>query len=97
LNELRFEWDPAKAAANFRKHGVSFEEASTVFKSPNVLIKPDEAHSLVEDRANAIGFSDKGRLLLIVMTERQADDIIRIISARKATKREARDYARTQG
>jgi hypothetical protein len=91
LNGLRFEWDIKKAARNLRKHGVSFEEAETIFFDPSVLVQPDEAHSIVEDRANALGVSNRGRLLMVVVAERGG--VMRIISARRATRKEVRDYA----
>jgi hypothetical protein len=94
LDGLRFEWDATKAASNFRKHGVSFKEAETVFCS-KVLIKPDEKHSEFEDRASVLGISNRGRLLMVVVTER--DGVIRIISARKATRQESQDYAEIHG
>ena len=85
-----FEWDPAKAAANFRKHKVSFPEAATVFLDPGVVIEPDHVHSADELRATAIGFSALSRVLLVVHTER--GERIRLISARKATPEERRRY-----
>lgn len=85
-----FEWDPAKAAANLTKHGVSFSEAATVFLDSNILIELDPAHSADEFRAIAIGFSTRSRILLVVHTERQ--ERIRLVSARKATREERRRY-----
>jgi len=87
---LRFEWDPRKAAANLAKHGVSFEEAITVFADPLARIFDDEDHSIEEQREITIGHSTKQRLLLVCFTARGA--VIRIFSARKATKRERQDY-----
>ncbi len=87
---MNFEWDDAKAAINRRKHGVSFEEASSVFNDPNVLLFFDEQHSDSEDRYLAIGMSDKSRVLVVSHTYR--GKAIRIISARKATPSEARQY-----
>ena len=95
MNGLQFEWDSAKAARNLRKHGVSFEEARTVFGDPNVLIKPDTLHSGIEDRAHVIGMSSFARLLFVVAVERY-ENTIRIISARKPTRREAENYAEAQ-
>ena len=89
---LTFEWDEEKAKRNVRKHKVSFEEASTVFADPLSLTIPDPLHSEEEDRFVTMGMSIKGRLLVVVHTER--GDIIRIISARLATPRERRDYER---
>lgn len=92
MSDLRFDWHPAKAASNLRKHGVSFEEAKSVFADPNVLIKPDLDHSLIEDRAHAIGCSERGRLLFVVVVDMHDEEIIRIISARRPTKRETQAY-----
>jgi uncharacterized DUF497 family protein len=85
-----FEWDDAKARANVRKHAVSFEEAMTVFLDELAVPYEEGAH---RDRLVLIGESKLGRTLLIVFTERTAGGIIRIISARRATKRERRAYA----
>jgi uncharacterized protein len=82
-----FEWDPAKAAANLRTHGVSFEEAATVFQDPLAKIHSDPDHSESEDRAILVGYSTSGRLLLVAFTDRQ--DRIRLISARPTTRGEA--------
>lgn len=87
---VHFEWAVNKATANIAKHGVSFEEAATVFRDPLALIFDDEDHSDEELREIIIGHSDNNRLLLVCFTER--DDVIRVISARKATRRERRDY-----
>jgi uncharacterized DUF497 family protein len=84
--ELEFEWDEQKAALNKRKHGVTFEEAATVFGDSLAAIFDDEAHSAEEQREIIVGHSEKNRLLLVSFTER--DDRIRIISARRATKQE---------
>lgn len=86
-HELRFEWDDAKAAANLVKHGVAFEEAATAFDDPHSLTIPDVIHP---DRFVLLGYSRQLRMLVVVHSER--GDAIRIISARKATKREKRDY-----
>jgi uncharacterized DUF497 family protein len=88
----QFEWDEAKAAANVRKHGVSFEEAITVFSDLNTITILDVAHSETEDRFVDIGLSVSGRVLVVVYTERGAR--IRIISCRKATPAERRQYER---
>ena len=87
---LTFEWDPQKAKSNIEKHGVSFEEASTVFRDPLSLTINDPLHSTGEVRMVQIGISHKDRLLVVVHTER--GDNIRIISARKATKKERKIY-----
>jgi uncharacterized protein len=85
-----FTWDNRKAAANRRKHGVSFEEAQTVFSNPLAVIFDDEAHSAGEQREIIVGHSARGRLLLVCFTERTGE--IRIISARCATPKEQRGY-----
>ncbi len=87
---LEFEWDDEKAASNQKKHRVTFEEAATVFADPLAAIFDDEAHSEEEQREIIIGHSAEDRLLLVCFTERAG--AIRIISARRATKREHRDY-----
>ena len=87
---LRFEWDSKKAASNLAKHGVSFEEALTVFSDPLARIFDDEDHSSEEEREIIIGHSVKQRLLLVCFTARVTP--IRIFSARQATKGERRDY-----
>jgi len=87
---LRFEWDPAKAAENLAKHGVSFEEAATVFRDPLSATGSDPDHSLGEERFITFGVSRGGRLLVIAHTER--GDTIRIISARPVTPGERRIY-----
>ena len=87
---LSFEWDERKAKANLAKHGVSFEEAATVFGDPLSLTIPDPAHSEVEDRSIVLGQSHQRKLLVVVHTER--GDNIRIISARRASRRERRSY-----
>ena len=88
---LRFEWDDDKAAYNQRKHGVTFGEAGTAFADPLAVIFDDEEHSQYEIREILIGHSVVRRLLVVSFTER-GEDIVRIISAREATKRERRDY-----
>ena len=87
---LEFEWDEDKAASNRHKHGVTFEEAATVFADPLAAIFDDEAHSQEEQREIIIGHSAEDHLLLVSFTERAG--VIRIISARPATKKERRDY-----
>jgi uncharacterized protein len=88
---MEFEWDARKAAANLQKHGVSFEEASSVFYDWCAITIRDEEHSDEEVRLKTIGVSSKLRVLLVVQTE-LIDGVIRIISARKAGKRERTDY-----
>lgn len=87
---LNFEWDEQKARANLKKHNVSFTEATTVFNDPFCISLEDEAHSTIEFRFLAIGYSAVQRLLLVVHAERGNN--IRIISARLATKNERRLY-----
>ncbi len=84
------EWDPVKARTNLKKHGVSFEEASTVFDDPLFITFLDVEHSLDEERYITLGLSQRKRLLLVAHAEREG--AIRIISARKATKNERRFY-----
>ena len=86
---MQFEWDRGKAAANRRKHGVSFEEATEVFADPNAAILADPDHSVLEHREIIVG-RWQNQLLVISFTERQ--DIIRIISARRATPRERKRH-----
>jgi uncharacterized DUF497 family protein len=85
-----FEWDYAKAESNLKKHGVSFDEAVTVFADPLSLKMPDPAHSADEERFLVLGVSTKNRLLVVAYAERPPRT--RIISAREATRREHHDY-----
>lgn len=85
-----FEWDPTKAAANVAKHGVSFEEASTVFADPLSSVVADADHSLREERLVIFGVSDRGRVLAVMFTERGPR--VRVISAREATRPERGAY-----
>ena len=87
---MEFEWDPEKAAANVRRRRVSFNEAATVLEDPLSTTFPDEAHSEGEIRFVTVGVSQRGRLLVVAHTER--NDTIRIISARRATRREREFY-----
>ena len=87
---LEFEWDKDKASSNQKKHRVTFEKAATVFADPLAAIFDDEVHSDEEQREIIIGHSAENRLLLVCFTEREA--AIRIISARRATKKERGDY-----
>ena len=86
-----FDWDPAKAESNQRKHGVSFDEASTVFGDPFARTRHDPLHSVGEERWVTLGQSEQGRLLVVVHTDQ--GEAIRIISARPAPGREWRTYA----
>ena len=87
---MNFEWDPKKAAENLRKHKVSFHEATTVFEDVLAVTLDDLRHSEFERRFVTIGMSGAGRLLVVANAERGEN--LRIISARRATKREQRDY-----
>ena len=91
---LHFWWDPGKGAANFRKHGVSFSEAATAFGDPLSITIPDPAHSIGEERFLLIGRTEGGRLVVVAHQE-QADDI-RLITARRATRRERTTYEENQ-
>jgi uncharacterized DUF497 family protein len=88
---LVFEWDSRKAKSNQRKHKVSFDEACTVFDDVRATIFPDADHSNGEEREIIVGYSMLDRILLVSFTERSTDHV-RIISARKATRREQKDY-----
>ncbi|MDJ0581812.1 BrnT family toxin [Crocosphaera sp.] len=92
MNKLRFDWDYAKDKINQQKHGVSFEEAKTVFYDDNAIQFWDDYHSNGEERFLLLGRSSKMRMLLIVHCFREEQSIIRIISARKATKKESQEY-----
>ena len=85
---MKVEWDPQKAASNKRKHGVSFHEAVTCFADPSALLLEDEVHP---ERLVLIGVSEKSRVLYTVFAE-LTDDVVRIITARKATTHERRRY-----
>jgi uncharacterized DUF497 family protein len=85
-----FEWDPAKAASNVLQHGVSFQEAATVFQDPLAKIHDDPDHSAAERRDIIVGHSLEGRLLMVFFTDRESR--IRLIRARPVTRRERRDY-----
>ena len=89
---MRFLWDPNKNLANIKKHKISFEEAKTVFYDDNARLIPDSEHSVTEERFIILGITDKLRLLIVVHTYKESDDVIRIISARKATKTESNYY-----
>ena len=91
-----FSWDARKALSNLKKHGVSFEEAATVFGDPEALDWDDPEHSHAEIRSKRLGGSLTGRILIVIYTPRKVNDgkeIIRIISARQATRKERQAYA----
>jgi hypothetical protein len=89
-----FEWDPVKAEANTRKHGVTFDEASTVFGDPLNLLMADPDHSLDEERFLLLGMSNRRKLLVVAFAERPPRT--RLISARRATRHERRRYEEEQ-
>ncbi len=89
---LSFEWDIVKASTNKKKHGVSFEEAKTVFLDPNARVIADPDHSDKEERFVILGFSERLRILVVCHCYRKEDSVIRIISARKAEKHEREKY-----
>jgi uncharacterized DUF497 family protein len=94
IKELRFEWDEAKGGENLAKHGVSFDEACSVFHDERAVEFYDDEHSEWEDRFLLLGLSSNPRLLLVYHCHREGESIIRIISARKATRNEAKHYQR---
>jgi uncharacterized DUF497 family protein len=94
MNTLHFEWDEAKAKANVKKHGVSFEEAKSVFLDDQARMIPDPDHSAEEERFILLGFSISLKLLVVCHCFRAGEKIIRIISARKATRTETQIYER---
>ena len=87
-----FDWDENKNRINQKKHGVSFEEASTVFFDEEALVRDDPDHSEDEDRFVILGISSNARLLVVCHCYRESDTVIRIISARKATTAECKQY-----
>jgi uncharacterized DUF497 family protein len=91
MSQIRFEWDPRKARSNAQKHGVSFEEAQSVFLDEQALLFEDPQPRHEEDRFVLLGLSASLRLLVVVHALRERD-VIRIISARKATRLETRQY-----
>lgn len=94
-----FEWDDHKNRSNQKKHGVAFEEARTIFFDPNILTKPDPDHSVIEERWLSIGISEHLRALIVAHIELTSDPVphMRIISARKATRKERQQYTEKTG
>lgn len=92
MTKIRFEWDPRKAATNEHKHGISFKEAATVFLDEKALMIDDPEHSEDEDRYILLGISNQMRLIVVCHCYREDDEILRIISARKATRKERIQY-----
>jgi uncharacterized DUF497 family protein len=92
MSALHFEWGDEKATANVRKHGISFEEAKSVFRDERAKLINDPDHSEDEDRFVLLGLSETLRLLVVCHCSRGENHIIRIISARKATTKESKSY-----
>lgn len=92
MDMIKFEWDENKNEINKHKHKISFEETQTVFYDENALVIDDPEHSQEEERFIILGFSKNANLLVVCHCYQEADSIIRIISARKATKSERRQY-----
>ena len=92
MNILRFEWDERKNRSNRRKHGVSFEEARTAFLDDNARMIPDPDHSEGEERFVLIGLSISLRVLIVCHCYRQTDEVVRIVSARRADQNEIKQY-----
>jgi hypothetical protein len=93
--KVKFEWDPTKATANWKKHGVTFELAKTVFRDPFAVDRVDERADYAEERFVIIGVAENKVLLSVAYTERE--DRIRLISARRATQNEQDDYLHENG
>jgi len=97
MNKPRFEWDPRKAALNVAKHHIAFERAIRAFDDPFALIAPDEEHSSADEtREWLIGEADIG-VLVVVFTSRQEEEVVRLISARKANRKERAIYEAHKG
>lgn len=92
MDSIKFEWDNNKARRNIEKHGITFEEASTVFADEEAILFDDPEHSAKEERFLLLGMSIQAKMLIVCHCCRGANDIIRIISARKATKNEKKQY-----
>jgi uncharacterized DUF497 family protein len=94
MDYIQFDWNEKKNKNNIQKHGISFNEAKTVFWDEHAILISDNEHSEFEDRFLILGFSFKSSLLVVVHCYREDDEIIRIISARKATRTERNTYKR---
>ena len=94
MNELSFEWDSRKAELNESKHGISFDEAKTVFYDERALVIPDPDHSRIEERFVIMGMSALSRVLVVVHCFRSNNNVIRIISARRAGTKEMQPYVK---
>jgi len=93
MRDVRYEWDPRKSRSNKAKHGVSFEEARTAFLDEHARVIPDVEHSEEEDRFILMGMSIELRVLIVCHCYRASDQLVRIISARRADASERRQYA----
>lgn len=94
MDAIQFEWDENKNQINQHKHGISFQEAKTVFCDEEALVIDDPEHSETEDRFIILGLSNKANLLVVCHCYRASDTVIRLISARKATKTESQYYGK---
>lgn len=92
VGTITFDWDEEKSAINKKKHGISFEEAITIFFSIPLLVFHDPDHSTDEDRFIAFGFSAANRILAVVHCENESGNLVRVISARRATKKEQKKF-----
>ena len=92
METIKFEWDENKNSINKKKHNVSFEEAKTVFYDEDALLIDDPDHSITEERVIILGMSNQAKLLVVCHCYRESETVIRIISARKATKTESKQY-----
>ena len=92
MSKLHFTWDSGKAGGKSKKHGISFDEAETVFYDENGDLMGDPDHSGEEDRFILLGMSARARLVIVCHCYRESDSVVRIISARKATRREKQFY-----
>lgn len=92
IEEIRFEWDNNKARENLKNHKVSFDEAKTVFYDPNAILIADPEHSEEEERFIILGLSNKSNMLIVCHCYREREEVIRIISSRKATTNECKQY-----
>ena len=97
MRDINFEWDENKNLINQRKHGIDFDEAKTVFYDDNAILFDDPEHSAEEDRFLILGISKHENLCIVSHCYRMGDHVIRIISARKATKNEIKTYNRYAG
>ncbi len=92
MERIKFEWDDTKNRLNNIKHGISFEEAETAFYDENARLMADPEHSIQENRFILLGYNQLGKLLIVIHCYRQNNELIRIISARKANKLESKQY-----